>query len=97
MRSHEKMIIVAFAGFILLFPALTLAGAIRFLLGQPALLAAVVLEGALLISAIQFYYLLTRCFCSRCVNLSCPFNRVPGTTAQQYLKMNLTMREAGKK
>lgn len=101
MKSHERIIIAAFAGSILSFPAFSLAGAIRSLpvqqqgLNPSLLLAAAVLEGALILSAVQFCCHLTRSFCCRCLNLSCPFNRVPATVALEYLKMSGETNDAG--
>jgi len=101
MSGYERLIIAAFSGFILIFPAAVLAGSIPLLLGRPEsrsfLLAAAGLEMALALAALQFCYLMARCFCKNCVNLSCPFNRVPAPLAEKYLKMNRIMGEAWKK
>ncbi len=44
-------------------------------------------------AAISFFYLLNRLYCPRCVNFSCPFNKVPGDMVKEYLKKNPSMRD----
>lgn len=51
---------------------------------------------SLLAAGLFFVYLQTRT-CNRCVNFSCPLNRVPKKTVDAYLARNPVMREAWEK
>jgi len=44
--------------------------------------------------AISFFYLLNHLYCPRCVNFSCPFNKVPGGMVEEYLGKNPAMKDA---
>ncbi|NYT01170.1 MAG: hypothetical protein GKC10_00165 [Methanosarcinales archaeon] len=99
MSSGEKAVVAAFALFIWSFPALALGHllwpALRPAAGHsPAFLAAAGLELAVVLAALQFYYILSRCFCRRCLNFSCPFNRVPPAARREYLERNPAMKAA---
>ena len=59
------------------------------ILGHQWLLAAIALWGCLV-----FFWTLQKDTCSRCVNFSCPLNRVPKTTVDAYLRRNPVMRRA---
>ncbi|MCW4036215.1 MAG: hypothetical protein NWE75_03390, partial [Candidatus Bathyarchaeota archaeon] len=48
-------------------------------------------------AAISFFYLLNRFYCPRCVNFSCPFNKVPGDMVEEYLGNNPAMKDAWSK
>ena len=47
-----------------------------------------------LASAVGFAYNLIRNTCVRCVNFSCPLNRVPKPVVDAYLRRNPVMRTA---
>jgi hypothetical protein len=49
---------------------------------------------AALAGALGFALNLRRTVCTRCVNFSCPANRVPKPVIDAYLRLNPTMREA---
>lgn len=49
------------------------------------------------IGAIIFLYGLTSKICPKCINFSCPLNRVPKEIVDEYLKKNPVMREAWEK
>jgi hypothetical protein len=49
------------------------------------------------ISGIFFTIKLLTRICTRCVNFSCPLNRVPTMVVDEYLKINPAMKEAWKK
>lgn len=52
---------------------------------------------ACLLSVGTFLYALKVFFCPKCVNFSCPFNTVPKTAVDEYLKRNPVMKEAWEK
>ena len=83
MSRAEK--IQLFIGFIILggypFPFLVLGG--RYIL------AALAAWGLLI-----FFWTLRKYTCSKCVNFSCPINRVPKNVVDEFLKRNPTMRKA---
>ena len=87
----ERSVVVFFSLFLLSFPPLVQACGTWFLYmngaGLPFLgMATVSLATAL--AALRFFLILTRHFCPRCVNLSCPLNRVPEKTAEMYREKN---------
>ena len=53
--------------------------------------------GASLVSMVSFFAVLKTFYCSRCINFSCPFNRVPKEHAEAYLEKNPLMKRAWKK
>ena len=62
------------------------------ILGQQWLLLIFASLGAILFGTILFGWL-----CLRCVNFSCPFNRVPKNVVDGFLKENPKMRKAWEK
>lgn len=50
-----------------------------------------------IITIITFFGVLIIFYCPSCLNFSCPFNRVPKNTVNEYLKRNPAMREAWEK
>jgi hypothetical protein len=90
----EKSVVVLFSLFLLFFPALVQAYGTWFFFingaefGQIALLGMVGVNLATAMAALQFVYILTSHFCPRCVNFSCPLNRVPEATVEKYLEKN---------
>ena len=62
-----------------------------------ALLGMVGVNLATVMAAHQFGYILTRHFCPRCVNFSCPLNRPPEATVEKYLERNPVIKAAWEK
>jgi hypothetical protein len=87
----ERSVVILFSLFLLFFPSLVEAyGIWFFFVNGPefALLGMVGVNLATAMAALQFGYILTRHFCSRCVNFSCPLNCVPEATVVMYLERN---------
>ena len=100
MSKLEKAILMLFFLFVLAFPVLVETYGIWFVsmsysqFGLYALLGMVGITLATLMAELQFLYILVHDFCSRCVNFSCPANRVPKSMVDEYLRKNHVMREA---
>lgn len=62
--------------------------------GLVALMGMIGMLFAVAVSAIQFFLILWSKACNRCVNYSCPFNKVPKETVDAYLRLNPCMKEA---
>jgi len=62
--------------------------------GLIALLGMIGLCFAVVLTHIQFFLILWKGYCSRCVNFSCPFNTVPKETVDAYLELNPVMKTA---
>jgi len=62
--------------------------------GLYALLGMIGVTVATLMAGLQFLYILRYYFCSKCVNFSCPLNRVPKPMVDEYLAKNAVMKEA---
>jgi MFS family permease len=52
---------------------------------------------ATILSFLMFYSLFLLTYCSRCINFSCLFNKVPQDLIDEYLKRNPVIKEAWKK
>lgn len=65
--------------------------------GLYSLLGMIAILSATIISSLQFAYILRVVFCSKCINFSCPINKVPKKIVDTYLAKNLVMREAWEK
>lgn len=101
MNKLEKTILILFFfPFLVFFPVLAEAYGIWFMsvdyagFGLYALLGMIGVTLATLMAGLQFLYVLVYYFCSRCVNFSCPLNRVPKAMVDEYLKKNPVMKEA---
>lgn len=99
LNGLEKSTIVLSSLFLLSFPPLVQAYGTWHLFvngaGLPLLgMATVSLATAL--AALLFFLILSRHFCPRCVNFSCPFNRAPEETARRYLEKNPAVSSAEK-
>ncbi|MCK4724064.1 MAG: hypothetical protein KAT75_12205, partial [Dehalococcoidia bacterium] len=100
MNRAEKATIVLFFLFLVLFPVLIEAYGIWSLavnyaeFGLIALLGMIALTLATIMAGLQFLYILIHDFCSKCVNFSCPLNRVPKSMVDVYLDKNPVMKEA---
>jgi hypothetical protein len=91
LNGLEKSVVVLFSLFLLSFPPLVQAYGTCHLFVNGAgfsLLGMAVVSLATALAAVQFFRILTRHFCPRCVNFSCPLNRVPEETAKKYLERN---------
>ena len=64
--------------------------------GQAALLGMICIAVATLVSGLSFFTVLFVYVCPRCVNFSCPLNRVPREAMDAYLERNQVMKEAWK-
>ena len=100
MNRLEKTVMAVFFSLLLLFPVLVEAYGIWFMsvnyagFGSIALLGMIGVALATIMAGLQFVYILIRDFCSRCVNFSCPLNRVPRSMVSAYLERNPVMKEA---
>ena len=100
MNRLEKAILILFFSFLVLFPVLVEAYGIWFMsvdyagFGLYALLGMIGVTVATFLAGFQFFYILLYYFCSRCVNFSCPLNRVPKSIVDEYLKRNPVMKQA---
>lgn len=86
MSRAEKIQFLVGAGLLLILPWPFLA------LGGEYLLLGLTIAGNLV-----FVFSLVRNICPRCVNFSCPLNRVPEEIQQSYLMKNPRIQEAWKK
>lgn len=100
MNAVEKGLLIFFFAFIVFFPVLMMLYGIWLLVVAPLQLQDLLLFGAAAISAgtlltgLQFFYILQHYFCSKCVNFSCPLNRVKDDVVRAYLERNPVMKEA---
>ncbi len=100
MKTYEK--IGSFTGFVLIsmIPILFQLYGIWFYLSNNSdaqNILIYVLIGLLLttiLSFTTFYSMFLLTFCPRCINLSCPFNKVPKELADEYLRRNPIIKEA---
>ena len=103
MKGWEKAAIIAFFSFLMAFPVLAQACGIAYLaanylsFGLYALLGMSGVTIATVLAGLQFFLILKHCFCSRCVNFSCPLNDVPKKLVDEYLRKNPVMKEAWEK
>ncbi|MFW9993390.1 MAG: hypothetical protein ACFFD4_15205 [Candidatus Odinarchaeota archaeon] len=98
-NAFEKLGLLAGLVFFLFFPLLAELLGIQVSLEKtpPDITTAVilvVLAAITLITAVIFAVLLVRNLCPRCVNFTCPLNRVPKAIRDKYLERNPIMREA---
>ena len=100
MNKLEKAILIMCFSFLVFFPVLIEAYGIWFMcvsyaeFGLYTLLGMIGITLATLMAGLQFLYILIHDFCSRCVNLSCPLNRVPKAIVDEYLERNPVMKGA---
>jgi hypothetical protein len=62
--------------------------------GLTALLGMIGLAFAIILTHIQFFLIVWSKFCTRCVNFSCPFNKVPKEKVDTFLELNPVMKDA---
>lgn len=100
MNRLEKTTLLLFFSFLILFPVAIEAYGIWLMavnyagFGLYALLGMIGVTLATLLVGVQFFYILVYYFCSRCVNFSCPLNRVPKFMVDEYLEKNPVMKQA---
>lgn len=100
MNRIEKFILVLFFSFFAIFPVVMTSYGVWLVatLSSPiylfALLGIIGTTIGTLLAGIQFFYVLQFHFCSRCVNFSCPFNRVSTDKIKAYLQKNTVMKKA---
>jgi len=100
MNRFEKTSLVICLLIFGLFPVGTQVYGVWFAVSQYSiwglwsLLAMVGVMGAALLALIAFFTVLLTFICPRCVNFSCPFNRVGKKQVDAYLRRNPVMREA---
>lgn len=103
MNKFEKTALVICFLIFGLFPLGTQAYGVLFVtskistLDMWALIAMAGITGATLLIGVAFFVVLQVFFCPRCVNFSCPFNRVPRQQVDEYLRHNPVMGEAWEK
>ncbi|HOO54382.1 MAG TPA: hypothetical protein PLY09_07180 [Methanothrix sp.] len=91
LNRFEKSVVILFTLFMLFFPSLVQAYGTWYLIFNGAQLAFLGMAGVNLATAmasLQFSYILTRHFCPRCVNFSCPLNKAPERIVRRYLAKN---------
>ena len=100
MNKIEKFILVLFFSFFAVFPVIMTSYGIWLVTSSSssinlfALLGIIGITIGTLLAGIQFFYILQFHFCCRCVNFSCPFNRVSAEKIRAYLDRNSVMNKA---
>lgn len=99
MNFFEKSSFLAGALFFVLFPVLGEIYGIYALLVHLnpniiQLIALISLANLSFFSGIYFFYFLLKNTCPKCVNFSCPLNKVPKHLVDSYLQKNLIMKKA---
>jgi hypothetical protein len=100
LNGLERSVVILFSIFLLSFPSLVQIYGTWFLFSREAwfaLLGMVGINMATAMAVLQFIYILTRHFCSRCVNFSCPLNSVSEEAAKKYLEKNQAISTAWEK
>jgi hypothetical protein len=101
MTQVEKILLSALAIYLEAMPVAFQVYGVWYLwfhrLGRPAILGMALIMLATVLTEWQFVYVIQHDFCARCVNFSCPLNRVPKETVDAYLVQNPVMRAAWEK
>lgn len=103
MNKIEKMFLVSFFLLILLFPVVVMIYGICLVIvlsmqpQQLMLFGTTAIAVGTLLTGLQFFFIMQQYFCSKCVNFSCPFNRVSGDIVRVYLDKNPVMKDAWQK
>lgn len=97
-RFEKTSLLLCFA-FLGLFPILAEAYGLWGLYSDPSSdgmmrLATLGLMVTNMATVMAFLYILILFYCTRCVNFSCPLNRVPEDLVDEYLDRNPVMKEA---
>ena len=100
MNNIEKLLLILFFAFLAFFPVVMTAYGIWLIATSPllnnlfTLLGIIGITTGTLLAGLQFFYVLQFYFCSRCINFSCPFNRVSTDKMKAYLQKNDVMKRA---
>lgn len=100
MNEFEKVSLLVCFGIFGLFPLAAQGYGIWFAasklstVGMWPLISMTGITGATLLTLAAFFTVLLTLICPRCVNFSCPFNRVPRELVDEYLRRNQVMRKA---
>lgn len=103
LNRWERLTMYCYYTFMIGFPIFTLGYGVYHVAVNPDLYSSIVLltmaglEGALILAFIAFNYCLNVYVCRKCVNFSCPWNRVEKAIVDKYLRQNPLMREAWEK
>jgi hypothetical protein len=103
MRRWEYFVMYCYYTFMIGFPIFGIRYGIYFIAnncsqyGKIALLGMIGLIAAFIFSIIAFNYCLAVYVCRKCVNFSCPWNKVEKPVVYEYLRQNPVMREAWEK
>lgn len=100
MNRFKRVNLVVGLSFFGAFPVLVQAYGVAFIAvnyadySQMALLGMIGFMVATLLCSITYFAVFLIYICPKCVNFSCPMNRVPMSIVDEYLEMNPVMREA---
>lgn len=100
MNRWEHLVMYIYYTFMIGFPIFVLGYGLLHVIHHPelygriTLLAMWGLEGVLILAFIAFNYCLSVYVCRKCVNFSCPWNKVEKRVVDEYLRQNPVMREA---
>ncbi|MBN1375753.1 MAG: hypothetical protein JXA01_06335 [Dehalococcoidia bacterium] len=103
MNKAEKALLICFFLIILLLPVVTMIYGIWLVIvlsiqpQQLILFSAIAIAAGTTLTGLQFFYIMQHYFCSKCVNFSCPLNRVSGDIVRAYLGKNPVMKDAWQK
>ncbi|MDY6795706.1 MAG: hypothetical protein SWK76_10585 [Actinomycetota bacterium] len=103
MRKWEHLVMYCYYTFMIEFPVFGLGYGIYYLAsnysayGKIALMGMIGMEAAFIFSIITFNYCLAIYVCRKCINYSCPWNKVEKPLVDEYLRRNPVMREAWEK
>jgi len=103
MNTLEKAILVSLFTFLSIFPVIMTSYGIWLVTASSSsinlfmLLGVIGITAGTLLAGMQFFYILQSHFCCRCVNFSCPLNRVSAEIIKAFLDRNPVMKEAFEK
>jgi MFS family permease len=101
MSQWEKYLLSALVIFLMVGPVLVELYGTWYLwtnsFDQAAVLGMLLVALATILTEWQFTYVIGHDFCSRCINFSCPLNRVPKPIVDNYIKQNPMMQQAWEK
>jgi len=103
MNKWEHRVMYIYYTFMIGFPIFVIGYGIYFIAdnysqyGHIALLGMIGIEAALILTMMAFNFCLSIYVCRKCVNFSCPLNRVEKPLVDEYLKKNPIMKEAWEK
>lgn len=103
LNRWERLTMYCYYTFMIGFPIFTVGYGVYYVaansgvFSNTALLAMIGLEIGLILTFIAFNYCLNVYICRKCVNFSCPWNRVPKKVVDDYLRINPVMKEAWEK